>query len=228
MSSNSLRIPSLTLYSTKKEINTTWDMLAETHFCAKCGEDFNLLESMGTLTCSQHPGYLQKNGRYSCCGDRLPILRYVDNYDVTSLFHTSNRFSNNNGNCIKDFQGLPPIVRGCQRCDHSTTTKKWTHESKKPLSELSAVVPHMFKHGTHLLQRPGFDDGDIRRCEKQKLKVNLPPGPTGPTGPTGLDYDEMTYTNIEGKLIERQPKSELPEFGTRHEIYKDGKLIQPF
>jgi hypothetical protein len=72
---------------------------------------------------------------------------------------------------------------------------------------------------THLLQRPGFDDGDIRRCEKQRLDVNLL---------TNLDYDEMTYTNLEGKLIEKQSKSELPEFGTRHEIYKDGKLIQPF
>jgi hypothetical protein len=219
MSDYNQRLPFLTLYSTKKEINTTWDMLAETHFCAKCDQDFNLLESMGTLGCSQHPGYLQKNGRYSCCGDRLPILRYVDNYNVTSLFHISNRFNNINGNRIKDFQVLPPIVRGCQRCDHSTSTTEWTHGSKKPLSELSAVVPHMFKHGTHLLQRPGFDDGDIRRCEKQRLDVNLL---------TNRDYDEMTYTNLEGKLIEKQSKSELPEFGTRHEIYKDGKLIQPF
>lgn len=219
MSANDLIIPSLTLYSTKKEINTTWDMLSETHFCIKCGQPFNLLESMGTLTCSQHPGYLQENGTYSCCGDRLPILRYVDNYDVTSMFHTTNRVSKHNGHCVRDFQESPPIARGCQRCDHSTTRKKWTHGSKKPLSELSAVVPHMFNHGTHLLQRPGFDDGDLRRCEKEKLKVHLP---------ENTDYDEMTYTDIEGKLIEKQKKSELPEFGTRHDIYKNGKLVQIF
>ena len=219
MSANNLRIPSLTLYSTKKEINTTWDMLAETHFCVKCNEDFNLLKSMGTLTCSQHPGYMQDNGRFSCCGDRLPAMRYVDNYDVISMFSAPTRVIKQHGYNVSNLQELPQVARGCQPCDHSTSLKIWTHGSKKPLSELSAVVPHMFKHGTHLLQRPGFDDGDVRRCEKQKLIVTLP---------TDLDYDEMTYTDIEGKLIEKQPKSELPEFGTRHQIYKDGKLIQPF
>jgi len=204
MSNPSQYLSTLTLYSTKQEIKTVWDELSATRRCLTCDQQYNLLESMGTHSCSQHPGYLQKNGVYSCCGQTQHILSYHDNYRLTSMFTSSNTSKPG----IPDYQEIPSLISGCQKCDHNTSSIPWSHTDRKPIQELSAVIPIMFKHGTHLLQRNGFDQrgGVLRRCEVLALPLTHERVLRKP-------WDQISYLDEQGKKHTK----------TKKEIYEENE-----
>ena len=195
----------LTLYSEQKEIKTYWEKLAEVHVCIKCDKHFNLLTSMGTLQCAQHPGVLGQDGIFTCCGNRELPLRYRENINMTGLF-TSNHFGRINGYCVRNPQAVPNKRPGCQRCDCNTSNTPWNHSNRIHISEMAPLIPHIREdadanNGTWMTQRIGFDDGYIRRCEVKPLQ--LPDG----------DWKKLKYETTEGE--EKIKKREnLPKFGT--------------
>jgi hypothetical protein len=202
------RVVPLTLYSDRKEIKTYWENLTQMHLCVNCEKPFNLLKSMGNFQCTQHPGFLQENGIFSCCGQRESPLRFRNNRDVTGLFPALDDFGMINGHCVRNRQPLPIRRRGCQRCDCNTSNSSWTHSNRIHISELAPLIPFIRKEaedsdGTRLVQRNGFDNGYIRRCEVQPLQI-----------PDG-DWRTLTYESVEGKEVTFPSKNEMtmPKFG---------------
>lgn len=201
------RLNPLTLYSTKQEIRTYYQSLTQVHLCINCDRDFDLLTSMGKLECTQHPGYLQTNGRYSCCGLRETPLRYRKNIDITGLYPAYNDFGYLNGYCVRNKQPIPTRRRGCQKCDCSTSSKPWKHKDRVHISELAPLIPIINNEmetnkNTKLLQREGFDNGYLRRCEIIKLQK------------PAVIWDMMRYESIEGKEIMQGVQQPLPSYGT--------------
>lgn len=158
MARPSERIPAVTLYADKEEIQTAFGIASKSWTCHTCDKEFSLLESMGSLQCWQHPGYIQKNGKWSCCGQKIYPARWSRERPVTRMFHSK--------------QPYPIInkVRGCQRCDHNTSEAPFTHKDAQNIAELSALLPHINKEYPFPL-RKGFENGILRRCERRKIVV---------------------------------------------------------
>ena len=158
MARPSNRIPAVTLYADKEEIQTAFGIASKTCICHTCGKEFSLLESMGSLQCWQHPGYIQTNGKWSCCGQNIYPPRWSRERPLTRMFDSKQRY---------------PIirkVRGCQRCDHNTSDMPFTHKDAQNIAELSALLPHINKEYPFPLRR-GFENGILRRCERRKIVV---------------------------------------------------------
>lgn len=158
MARPSERIPAVTLYADNEEIQTAFGIASKSWTCYTCGKEFSLLESMGSLQCWQHPGYIQENGKWSCCGQKIYPARWSRERPVTRMFDSK--------------QPYPIInkVRGCQRCDHNTSEAPFTHKDAQNIAELSALLPHINKEYPFPL-RKGFENGILRRCERRKIVV---------------------------------------------------------
>ena len=152
------RIPAVTLYADKEEVQTAFQIATKTHVCYNCGKEFSLLESMVALDCYQHPGFLQANGRWSCCGKKIYKPRWSDQRPILRMFDN------------KACPVVCPKVRGCQRCDHKTTDQPYTNKDAQPIAELSALLPFLNKEFPFAL-RKGFDEGMLRRCSTRKIVV---------------------------------------------------------
>jgi len=151
-------IPPVTLYADQEQVQTAFRKATKPWICIHCGDSFSLLESMGSLSCEQHPGYVQENGLWSCCGRPLHPMRWSPQADIQRMFV---------GN------GCPPVVpkvRGCQKADHNTSAKRWNHTDSYEITNLSALLPFMNKEFPFNL-RNGFDQGSLRRCAKRPLHV---------------------------------------------------------
>lgn len=149
-------LPPVTLYADKEEVQTAFKKATKPWICIHCKQSFSLLESMGSLQCEQHPGYVQKNGLWSCCGKPLMPMRWSPNIEMQRMY-------------VGD--GCPPtvpLVRGCQKADHNTSDKHWNHKDGYELANLSALLPFMNKEFPFQL-REGFDQGVLRRCARRKL-----------------------------------------------------------
>ena len=152
------RIPSVTLYAEKAEIQTAFDIAAKSWICHTCGKEFSLLESIGSLQCWQHPGYIQANGKWSCCGRKIYPARWSKERDITRMYDS------------KQCYPTIPTVRGCQKCDHNTSDQPCTHKDAQPIAELSALLPVINKEYPFPL-RTGFENGILRRCARRKIVV---------------------------------------------------------
>tara|TARA_B110001452_G_scaffold172936_1_gene144916 strand:- start:914 stop:1411 length:498 start_codon:yes stop_codon:yes gene_type:complete len=160
---------------------------------------------MGTFGCTQHPGVMQENGRYSCCGRREAPMRF-QNTRVNGIFPSHNDFGRRNGYIVRNAQPLRIKRPGCQQCDCSTSKSTWKHANRIHISELAPLIPHIRQdadnnNGYWLTQRIGFDDGYIRRCEVQKLLK-----------PAG-NWVHILYETVEGET-KRDKKEDMPYFGT--------------
>jgi hypothetical protein len=196
-------IPSVTLYSTQNEIKSSFDVASKSWLCRTCGEEFNLLESMGSLDCHQHPGHVQDDERWSCCGQRLYPMRWLPSRDIQRLYP-------NKWVCH------PVAVRGCQKCDHNTSDKPYTHQDQQSLATLSALLPFMNKEFPFAL-RKGFDAGVLRRCAVRPL--HLPPSPIGTTV-----YYQDDDGNPQQKIVDG-----TPNVSTGMELYavaEDGHRVR--
>lgn len=149
-------IPPVTLYADQEQVQNAFKKATKPWICVHCGESFSLLESMGSLSCEQHPGYVQENGLWSCCGQSLNAMRWAHNADIQRMFV-------GNG-CAP----VVPKVRGCQKADHNTSTKRWNHKDSYEIANLSALLPFMNKEFPFHL-RNGFDQGFLRRCARRQL-----------------------------------------------------------
>lgn len=178
-----VRLPTVTLYADRHEIQTAYDKAYRPWICLTCGEQFNLMDNMGSLECHQHPGYIQQDERWSCCGQKIYRVQWAQN-------HTHQRFLS----CSvgKPPYSIPPKVRGCQPCDHNTSTKPYTHKDAQEIAELSALLPFMNKKFPFEL-RNGFDNGVLRRCAKRA--VHFPPKP--PSTAHNRPYSKTTLTYID-------------------------------
>ena len=169
------RLPAVTLYADKKEVETAFGMATKSWICRTCGKEFSLLESMGALNCHQHPGVLQDNGVWSCCGKSIHTPRWTKNRPITRMF--------DNRNCAYEC----PSVKGCQKCDHNTSDDTYTHKDAQSIAELSALLPFLNQEFPFPL-RKGFDDGLLRRCELRRIVV--------PPNAATVEYQD-NYGNIE-------------------------------
>ena len=151
------RIPSVTLYSTRNEIKSAFDEASKSWLCRTCGAEFNLLESMGSLECYQHPGFIQQDGKWSCCGKAIYPMRWLPCRDLQQMY-VSNRVYH------------PAKVKGCQKCDHNTSERPYTHKDQQSISTISAILPFMNKEFPFVL-RNGFDSGVLRRCAVRPLHI---------------------------------------------------------
>lgn len=202
------RFHPLTLYSTKTEVKSYWQKLSEVHVCTNCDKPFNLLRSMGNFNCSQHPGVMQKDGTYSCCGRREAPMRF-QNTRINGIFPSHNDFGRRNGYIVRNAQPLRIKRPGCQKCDCTTGTNAWKHANRIHISELAPLIPHIRQdadnnNGYWLTQRIGFDDGYVRRCEVQKLLK-----------PEG-NWEYIEYETVEGEIKKdkKEDMPHLPYFGT--------------
>lgn len=153
-------IPAVTLYAEKEEVQTAFQKVTKVWICHTCRQEFSLLESMGALNCYQHPGYVQEDGRWSCCGKRQIPARWSQNWDIQRMYDSG--------------KGMPykPITarKGCQPCDHNISDMPYTHKDAKAIQDLSALLPFMNKEFPFHL-RKGFDNGVLRRCARRKIVV---------------------------------------------------------
>lgn len=213
MASPGVRIPPVTLYADKEHVQNAFRRMTRAWICLKCGKEFSLLESMGALTCKQHPGYVQEDGKWSCCGQRQFQSRWAQNWPVQRMYGTHPQRSSLNP--YPDFK-MPykrlPTVRGCQPCDHNTSDAPYTHKDAMSITDLSALLPFLNKEFPFHL-REGFDSGALRRCSS-KRKIVIPPGAAfvrymdnsgeqqiwqdGQPVPDGI---ELAASNRSGKLI---------------------------
>jgi len=153
------RLPSVTLYANQKEVKNAFDIATKSWICHTCNRQFSLLESMGVLNCWQHPGFVQEDGVWSCCGVKMNPARWVKNYPVLRMYDAGTH-------CRETVVR----VRGCQKCDHKTSDEPFTHKDAQPIAELSALLPFLNKEFPFIL-RSGFDDGLLRRCATRRIVV---------------------------------------------------------
>lgn len=157
-------IPAVTLYADQDQIQTAFQKISKAWLCYHCKKEFNLLGSMGQLECDQHPGYVQEDGRWSCCGRKQYPARWTVHRD-NLRYYTSH---------MTDEYAMPyqpiPKVRGCQKCDHNTSDAAFTHKDAMPITDLSALLPEINKKFPFHL-RKGFDQGVLRRCDKRQIVV---------------------------------------------------------
>jgi len=179
------RIPSVTLYANKEEVKSAFDIATKSWICHTCKKPFSLLESMGALGCSQHPGFIQEDGIWSCCGKKLNPARWTNNYPVTRMFDSG-------GGCETIVK-----VNGCQKCDHNTSDKPYTHKDAHPISDLSALLPFLNKEFPFVL-RKGFQNGLLRRCEIRPVVVPL-------------NATSVIYQDNDGNNMEWKENDEIPE-----------------
>lgn len=187
------RIPAVTLYAEPDEVQTAFEKMTKAWICFECGCEFDLLGSMGQLECYQHPGTLQEDGRWSCCGQYQNPVRWSHNWPVQRMFDS----------CGTD-RSKPPYqpvarVRGCQRCDHNTSSAAFTHDDAMQITDLSALLPVINKEFPFYL-RTGFDEGVLRRCAKRKIVV-----PSNAARVVYMDNDaeRRTYTpETDGRVPE--------------------------
>lgn len=177
-----IRIPAVTLYADKKTVETAFDKMTRAWVCHQCGESFSLLESMGALTCKQHPGHVQENGRWSCCGKPQFPARWARNRDIQRMYNDSCR--------PLPYKPLPERM-GCQPCDHNTSDAIYTHKDAMAIADLSALLPFLNKEFPFHL-RAGFDNGMLRRCAKRRIRV--PPGAV-----------KIKYMDNSGEIKEYEP-----------------------
>jgi hypothetical protein len=180
------RIPSVTLYADKKEVKSAFDIATKSWICYTCKKPFSLLESMGALACSQHPGFIQEDGVWSCCGAKLNPARWTTNYPVVRMFDSGN-------------QCHETIVRvgGCQKCDHKTSGDPYTHKDAHPIADLSALLPFLNKEFPFIL-RKGFQNGLLRRCATRSIVV--------PSNAVSVIYQDN-----DGNKMEWNEDEEIPE-----------------
>lgn len=175
-----VRIPPVTLYSVKSEIESAFQKATRPWTCLTCRKQFSLFESMGSLDCAQHPGHIQENGVWSCCGQKIYPVRRVHNFQVLRMFP---------GQCPTP----PAKVAGCQKCDHNTSGKTWTHSDAVDIADLSALLPFMEQELSFAL-RTGFSDGVLRRCEIRGIHCPAIPG----ASVEYMDNDGNNKTHIVG------------------------------
>lgn len=212
------RLPPVTLYADKEQVASAFKKATHPWICLNCGESYSLLESMGTLSCSQHPGYIQEDGKWSCCGIQIYPARYSPNNDMQRLYV-------GNG-CA----GVVPKVRGCQRSDHNTSKHAWNHTDACEISNLAALLPFMNTEFPFQL-RAGFDknSGVLRRCGSRLLHVPHELGAVvtylNNNGQTET-YTVEQFTNNKGDLISygKQPVP-LPNGMEQKAVTKEGKPI---
>lgn len=158
------KLPAVTLYAEPDQVQTAFEKMTKAWICVECGREFDLLGSMGQLECYQHPGKLQEDGRWTCCGKYQNPVRWSQNWPVQRMFDS----------CGADRSKPPyqpvPSVRGCQKCDHNTSRAAFTHRDAMPITDLSALLPVINKEFPFYL-RNGFDEGVLRRCAKRKIVV---------------------------------------------------------
>lgn len=165
------RIQPVTLYAEKDEVEDAFKKMTRSWICLTCRKEFSLLESMGALTCHQHPGFLQEDGRWSCCGQKQVPARWSQNWPVQRMFSSMPQGSSCNPHPQFQMPYQPcPKVRGCQPCDHNTSDAVFTHKDAMQISDLSALLPFLNKEFPFHL-RQGFDEGVLRRCAKRKIVV---------------------------------------------------------
>ena len=191
-------IKPVTLYSSQTDIKSSFDEATKSWLCLTCGEEFNLLETMGTLCCSQHPGYIQEDERWSCCGQPIHSMRWLPSRDIQRMY-------------TSHYIPKPTTVRGCQPCDHNTSDRPYTHKDQQTISSLSAILPFMNKEFPFVL-RKGFDNGVLRRCAIRALHV--------PTTFTKLIYQD------DNGAIQESDFGEVPLTGMELCAYtSSGKVI---
>ena len=183
MASPGIRLPPVTLYADKKEVESAFEMVNKTWMCHKCGEAYCLLDSMGTLSCWQHPGFVQENGKWSCCGKAILPARWSDNWPITRMYHDA-------GQCFP-YKPLPQ-QRGCQPCDHNTSDATFTPKDATAIGDLAALIP-FFGRTNRLQGRAGFKDGKLWRCSPDRC-IRCPPNAT-----------TVTYMNLDGNIAEYSP-----------------------
>ena len=197
------RIPAVTLYSSRDEIQSSFDVASKSWICRTCGCEFNLLDNMGGLDCSQHPGYIQQDGRWSCCGQKIFDMPYVPSRDIQQLYVSN--------------APLPQAmkVKGCQKCDHNTSTRPFSHKDQQSIASLSAILPFMNNTFPFIL-RKGFDQGVLRRCEVRSLVL-----PAHEAGATVYYQDD---DGVEKELIVENPPQQLNGMELQA-VSKDGEPI---
>lgn len=202
------RIEPVTLYADNDKVKSAFDKITRAWICVKCQKPFNLLESMGQLECHQHPGHVQEDGRWSCCGQRQYGAKWSRTWQEQRLFstHDCNQFR-------MPYNTLP-TVRGCQRCDHNTSDKPFTHRDAMPITDLSALLPAINKEFPFYL-RKGFDEGVLRRCSKRQIVI--PP-----------NASTVTYMDNSGqkKTFEVNEEDDIPEGIEMYANDEDGIRIQ--
>lgn len=189
------RLPTVTLYAEKHEVESAFHKANKAWSCAHCGTSFNLMENMGALDCKQHPGYVQEDGRWSCCGIRINPQRWAKNWPIQRIY------TQHESPCWSPPYQTPVKVPGCQRCDHNTSTLAFQHSDAQSIADLSAILPYMNgKFPFHL--RNGFDNGVLRRCDP-KRRIHVPQRDGVPmigavVTYTNPDGEESTYDVVEG------------------------------
>ena len=180
MAKPGVRIPPVTLYSEKEEVESAFRKATRPWICYTCKKPYNLLESMGSLECQQHPGFVQEDGVWSCCGKKMYPVRWAENIDMQRMF------------IGKGCAYTPPRVRGCQPCDHNTSNKAWDHTDTTELGDLSALLPFMNEEFPFIM-RKGFDQnqGTLRRCKIRELHV--PPELDSEVSYLANDGEEKVY-----------------------------------
>ena len=188
-----VRIPAVTLYAEKDQVESAFKKLSKAWICHKCQKTFNLLDSFGSLECRQHPGYVQEDGRWSCCGQKQLPSKWSTNWQLQRMFDNSG----SGKNFRMPYNEIPP-VRGCQKCDHNTNDDAFTHKDAMQISDLSALLPHINRRFPFHL-RDGFDNGVLRRCAKRKIVV--PPNAA-----------KVVYLDNDGEKQEYDPcENNIPE-----------------
>ena len=190
MANPSDRIPAVTLYADADQVETAFSKVSKAWICYRCKKQFNLLNSMGQLECCQHPGFLQENGVWSCCGKKQYPVRWVHNWPQIRLHtgHDSNGFR-------MPYEVIGQVP-GCQPCDHNTSDTPFTHKDAMPIADLSALLPEInTRRAFHL--RDGFDQGLLRRCGKRKIIV-----PPNAKEVTYMDNDGETQKYTGGNIPE--------------------------
>jgi len=178
------RIPAVTLYADTTEIKTAFQIATNAHVCLQCKQTFSLLESLGALNCEQHPGFLQENGKWSCCGQQLHTPRWSGTRPFLNMYDCKQQ----------PFECA--TVRGCQKCDHNTSNKPYTNKDSHSLAELSALLPFLNKEYPFVL-RPGFEEGVLRRCAPRKITIPV-------------RAVTIKYQDIHGNIVEYDVQSGKP------------------
>lgn len=147
----------MSLYASKKVIESTINLFTELHECRFCQRYFTHMESVGCWDCKYHPGKFNYDTlTYSCCGEKMREARFQH--------MTYNRYLTWKG---KDrFDYIPNLSQGCCRRDCLPKDKTLIPDETIAVDDIATLIPYMERP---LDKRPGLNKNPLRleRVEKR-------------------------------------------------------------
>ena len=151
----------MSLYASKKVIESTINLFTELHECSNCSRYFTHMESVGCWDCRYHPGEFDYTTmQYTCCGEKMRDVPYQHStYSHLMTWKGKDRY---------DY--IPALSAGCCRRDCLPKEKSLIPNEDISVDDIATLIPYMERN---LQERPGLKKNPLRLVRNEERPLAL-------------------------------------------------------